>query len=224
MTDADDQRPPPRSWWVDALNPIENLRTLADIQQFGRRAAEDLADRLLTPDLPDGRQEPPRRSEAELDALMRRWRADSALAADLWSNLIEGAAAMISIVAARIPGVGPEAAPDRRDIELGPASPGDVASAVFWVHNSSATAVNDVRPHCSPPRSHQGEELGAEVVSFDPAVFDPLPARSSCGVEVKVAVPPTASPGTYATVVLVSNVPALYLPLNVAVVAAPPLA
>lgn len=223
MTNADDQRPPPRSWWVDALNPIENLRALADIQQFGRRAAEDVADRFRAADSPDGHQDQPRRPEADFDALLRRWRTDSALAADLWSDLIEGAAAMVSLVAARVPGVGSGAAPDRRDIEVGPARPGEVASAIFWVHNSSATAVNDVRPHCAAPRSHQGEELGADVVSFDPAVFDPLPARSSCGVEVMVAVPRTATPGTYATVVLVSNVPALYLPLNVAVVAEPPL-
>jgi hypothetical protein len=223
MTDADDQRPPPRSWWVDALNPIENLRTLADIQQFGRRAAEDLADRFVASDSSNGQQDQQRGPEADFDALLRRWRADSALAADLWSDLIEGAASMVSLVAARMPGVG-SAPPDHRDIALGPTSPGEVASAIFWVHNSAATAVNDVRPHCSPPRSHQGEELGADVVSFEPAVFDPLPARSSCGVEVTVAVPPTASPGTYATVVLVSNVPDLYLPLHVTVVAEPPVA
>ena len=37
--------------------------------------------------------------------------------------------------------------------------------------------------------------------------LDPLPARSSCGMEVRVRVPRGASPGTYASVILVSNVP-----------------
>ena len=58
-------------------------------------------------------------------------------------------------------------------------------------------------------------ELPADAVSFDPPLLDPLPPRSSCGIEVAVIVPPSTVPGTYVTVVLVSNVPDLYLPLTV---------
>jgi hypothetical protein len=27
-----------RPWWVDALDPVENLRTLSNVQDFGRQA------------------------------------------------------------------------------------------------------------------------------------------------------------------------------------------
>jgi hypothetical protein len=54
-------------------------------------------------------------------------------------------------------------------------------------------------------------------VAFDPQVLDPLPARSSCGIEVRVRVPPEAEPGTYISVVLASNVPDFCLPLTVTV-------
>ena len=43
----EDDRPPGRSWWIDALNPMENLRALSDARSFGRRAAEELADRMV---------------------------------------------------------------------------------------------------------------------------------------------------------------------------------
>ena len=48
MADNDDRdRSVNRPWWVDALDPVENLRALANVQDFGRIAAEELADRLL---------------------------------------------------------------------------------------------------------------------------------------------------------------------------------
>ena len=97
------------------------------------------------------------------------------------------------------------------------ATPGTEATAVFYVHNTSATAVGGVRPHCAPLRSHLGHELAADAVRFDPEVVDPLPPRGSCGIEVRCRVPPGAAPGTYVSVILVSNVPELYLPLQVTV-------
>jgi hypothetical protein len=215
VTDGDDERSAPGYWWADALNPVENLRALKDVRQFGRRTAEDLADRVFaagasgrTSDGSDGRP------ETDLDALMRRLRADSVRAADLWSDLFDGAASMVGALAARAPGA-PSAASNPRGLELGPVAPGDRTSAVFWVHNSSALGIAEVRPHCAPLRSHLGTELPADAVAFDPPSLDPLPPRSSCGIEVAVTLPPSTVPGTYVTVVLVSNVPDLYLPLTV---------
>jgi len=43
MADNDDRdRSVNRPWWVDALDPVENLRALANVQDFGRIAAEVL--------------------------------------------------------------------------------------------------------------------------------------------------------------------------------------
>src|SRR5215212_2540493 len=103
----EDDRPPGRSWWIDALDPAENLRALRDARAFGRRAAEELADRVAPAGPSDGGGAD-RADDAggpELDALLRRLRNDSLRAADLWADLVDGAAAMIGAVAARVPGL-----------------------------------------------------------------------------------------------------------------------
>ena len=152
----------------------------------------------------------------ELDALLRRLRADSLRAADLWADLVDGAAAMIGAVASRVPGLGNGAAGRDDDVALGPVAPGGVARRVFWIDNPAAAPVDDVRPHCGPLRSSDGAEL-IDAVAFDPVLLAPLPARSRCGVEVVVTIPGDAAPGRYLTMVLVTNLPEVALPLSVAV-------
>ena len=217
MADTDDRdRSANRPWWVDALDPVENLRALASVQDFGRLAAEDLADRLLARS--DGRDGPTdgALSDAELDRLVQRFQAEVARAGDVWANLIDLFAALVGALPGRLarrPGPAAGAA----TVALKAVTPGTEATAVFFVHNTSSAAVPAVRPHCGRLRSHLGNELTADAVRFDPEVLDPLPARSSCGIEVRCRVPPGCPPGTYTSVILASNVPELYLPLQVRV-------
>jgi hypothetical protein len=217
MADKDDRdRSVNRPWWVDALDPVENLRALANVQDFGRIAAEDLADRLLAGrDGRDGAPTGTAASDAELDQLVRRFQAEAIRAGDTWANLIDLFASLVGVLS-RLPGR-PGPAPGPAPVVLEAATPGMEATAVFYVHNTSATAVGGVRPHCAPLRSHLGQQLAADAVRFDPEVVDPLPPRGSCGIEVRCHVPPGAAPGTYVSVILVSNVPQLYLPLQVTV-------
>jgi len=105
-------------------------------------------------------------------------------------------------------------------VRLEAVRPGAEATGVFYVHNIAPVPVAAARPHCVPLRSHLGHELPAGAVRFDPEVLEPLPARSSCGIEVRACVPPETAPGAYVSVILVSNVPELYLPLQVTVAAA----
>jgi hypothetical protein len=219
MTDWDD-RAPRQSWWADALDPVENLRVLADARQFGRRAAEELADRVLVVG-PAANGRGDGAAGADLDSLARRFRADSVRAAELLADLIDGGAALFGELAGRWPGFEPNRGESSPEIHPPPVSPGDVATAVFWVHNSSAAPVRDVRPHCAPLRSHVGDELEAAAVVFDPPVLDPLPARSRCGIEVRVTVPSDRPPATYATIVFVTNVPDMHLPMRIDVVSEP---
>ena len=221
MANSDDQdRPANRPWWVDALDPVENLRTLANVQDFGRLAAEELADRLLARG--DGR---PGGSggdvaDADLDELTRRLQAEAARAAGAWVNLVEVLAAMTGVLAGRLAGRDEAERPGGpAPLRLEAAGPGAEATGVFYVHNTAPVPVASARPHCAPPRSHLGPELAAGAVRFDPEVLEPLPARSSCGIEVRACVPPGTAPGTYVSVVLVSGVPELYLPLQVTVAA-----
>jgi hypothetical protein len=216
MADKDDRdRSANRPWWVDALDPVENLRALANVQDFGRIAAEELADRLLAGrGGRDGTPTGAATSEAELDQLVRRFQAEAIRAGDTWANFIDLFATLVGVLSRLPRRAGP--APGPAPVVLA-ATPATEATAVFYVHNSSAAAVGGVRPHCAPLRSHLGDELAADAVRFDPEVVDPLPPRGSCGIEVRCRVPPGAAPGTYVSVVLVSNVPELYLPLQLTV-------
>ena len=216
MADKDDRdRSANRPWWVDALDPVENLRALANVQDFGRIAAEELADRLLAGrDGRDGTPTGAAASEAELDQLVRRFQAEATRAGDTWANFIDLFATLVGVLSRLPRRAGP--VPGPAPVALA-ATPATEATAVFYVHNTSAAAVGGVRPHCAPLRSHLGDELAADAVRFDPEVVDPLPPRGSCGIEVRCRVPPGAATGTYVSVILVSNVPELYLPLQLTV-------
>lgn len=213
----DREGPTERAWWAEALDPAENLRALTDVRGFGRRAAEDLADRLLGGG--NGHSEARRTVSAEADVteVIRRFRADAVRAGEVSASLIDNAAALFGLLVERLP-AGTE--PEADATILVTVTPGATAGAVFWVHNTSAVPVAAVRPHCAPPRSHTGLELPAGAVLFDPPLLDPLPARSSCGIEVTLAPPAGTEPGTYVSVVLATNVPGLYLPLRITVDAA----
>jgi hypothetical protein len=219
MANTDDQdRPANRPWWVDALDPIENLRTLANVQDFGRLAAEDLADRLLArgDGRPGGSGEGP--ADADLDQLARRLQAEVARAGEAWVGVVEILAAMTGALAGRLAGGdGAEPPGGPAAVRLEGVRPGAEATGVFYVHNLAPVPVATARPHCAPLRSHLGQELPAGAVRFDPGALEPLPARSSCGIEVRASVPPGTAPGVYVSVILVANVPELYLPLQVTV-------
>jgi hypothetical protein len=211
-----------RPWLADALDPLENLRALADVQAFGRRAAEDLADRILA--WGNGQNGRGARSADDSDGspgpglaeVLDQLRGDAALAGEVSGRLVEHAILLLGLLLERLPAA---PRPDAAEPSVAPAPvrAGAETSAVFWVHNTSGAVVPAVRAHCAAPRSHLGRKLGAGAVVFDPQVLDPLPARSSCGIEVRVRVPPSAAPGTYMSVVMATNVPDLYLPLRVTV-------
>ncbi len=205
-----------RLWWADALNPVENLRALADVQEFGRRAAEDLADRLLARGGRDGTIGGASPPDAELNELVRRFRADAVRAADVWANLLDNLATLFMTLTSRPPRRS-ESEADASSVVLEAVSPGADTTGLFWVHNTSPAPVPSVRPHCTPLRSHLGYELPPDAIRFEPRALDPLPARSNCGIEVRLSVPSAAPLGTYVSVILASNVPELYLPLRVTV-------
>jgi hypothetical protein len=202
-----------RPWWIDAIDPVENLRTLARVQDFGRQAAEEVADRLLASG--DGRREATL-SDADRDRLARRFQAEAVRASEVVVNFLDLFATLVGDLGPRMAS-GSQPAPGAGPVVLEAVKPAAEASAVFWIHNSAAAAIPEVRPHCGPLRSHLGQELAAGAVHFDPDVLDPLPARSSCGIEVRCRIPPDAVPGSYASLILVSNLPELSLPLWVTV-------
>ncbi len=213
----DSNRSGNRSWWADALDPTENLRTLVDARGVGRRAAEDLADRLLSGgDARDASSNGTGLSDRDLNQVLRQFRADAVLAGDVLASVIDTASNLLTTLISRQPGS--EAQAGIKPLVLESVEPDTEKTAIFWVHNTSPTAVPAVRAHCAPLRSHFGCELAPAAVRFDPEVLDPLPPRSSCGIEVRLCVPSSAAPGNYVSVILASNVPELYLPMCVTIV------
>jgi hypothetical protein len=204
-----------RSWWADALDPAENLRVLTDARGIGRLAAEDLAARLLTgAGASNGNHSSKPPLNKDINQVLRQIRADATVAGDVVASVIDNASTLLGILLSRLPGL--EKPAGSSAVVLDPVAPGAEQTEVFWVHNTSAAAVAAVRPHCAPLRSHAGSEL-ATTIQFHPQVLDPLPPRSSCGIEVRMTIPLSADPGTYVSVILASNVPELYLPLCVTV-------
>lgn len=209
---SDDDRSTNSSWWADTLDPTENLRALADVQRLGRRFAEDLANRLLSPgDERNGGPGGTRPPNADVSQLLRQLRADAAHGGDVLGSVIDNTSTLLTMLVNRL--LGSEQQPGTRSMVLTPVAPGAETTGVFWVHNTSPVSVPAVRPHCAALRTHLGCELAPANLRFDPPVLDPLPARSSCGIEVRLCVPQSAEPGSYVSVILASNVPDLYLPL-----------
>ena len=87
----------------------------------------------------------------------------------------------------------------------------------MWLHNTSSTARDQLRPHCGELRSAAGAQLQAHV-TFDPPVVEQLPAGSSELVTVGVEdADGDAAPGSYRGVVLVAGLDDLWLNLEVVV-------
>jgi len=208
-----------RSWWIDALDPVENLKALVNAQKFGRRAAEELADQMLAESR--GRGAGNGAAEDGLDEVLGRLRADAVRAGELSISVFDDLATLLGAVAR---GRNGSARPEREaaEVVLPEVAPGGETKGLFWIHNTAAVPVAGVRPHTLPPRSHLGDELPAGAVRFDPASLDPVPPRSSCGIEVRVSVPVTTRPGTYISIILVRNIAEMHLPLRVTVRAPEP--
>ena len=110
--------PSGRSWMADALDPVENLRALADVQAFGRRAAEDLADRILAwgdSQGTNGSSGPSGNGTAGngagptgsvLAAVIEQMRGDAVLAGEVSARLVEHTMMLLGILIERLP-VGP---------------------------------------------------------------------------------------------------------------------
>jgi hypothetical protein len=199
------------NWFSQAVDPGRNLDAL---RESARRAVEAFADRLETSGDPMAPQPDPA-TDQEFARLIGLAREDLARFGELGLSLLDHGLAALAQLVSRTP-----ARPDGSDSAMFltlRAHPGGHDQGIFWVHNTAAEPVSSARPHCGPLRSHQGEVLDPDVVSFDPVMLDPLPGRSTCGIEVHVRPPHTTSPGTYASVILVSRLPDAGIPIRVRV-------
>jgi hypothetical protein len=104
-------------------------------------------------------------------------------------------------------------------IELVTTAPG-VATTEVWLHNRGTTDFGDVTVHCSELLAHDGNIIPSDSVRVLPQIVA-MPPRSSRGLAVEVSVGVDVAPGTYRGNLLASGGSGLWLPVILAVEAAP---
>jgi len=112
----------------------------------------------------------------------------------------------------------PEAAAEHGELRLPDVAPGGRASAKLWLHNTTASGADGLRPWCPVLASHTGASLPVSAVTCSPTRIDRLDADQSREILVTVSVGEDASPGAYHGQILVDGLPDVVFPLRVRVV------
>lgn len=198
---------------VPLFDPVAGVRAMADIQAEGLRAASDLLERVLGPD----QQVPTARSPSP--SISSAGGGDYAALVDAWVELLQRVAAGLAppaeVGTVTVPVDSDAVAPPVR-LELEDSGQRGSAAGEIWLHNGTSAAFGPLVLSCGPLSAPGGETLEARV-DFDPAELPPLPSRSSRGVVVSVAVGSRPSPGLYRGTIQAEGAPALWLPIEVAV-------
>lgn len=208
--------------WATVFDAAANVRALGAVQAQGFRAASRLVDRFVKSgnagqekDTPDGAGsggvshggETGGESRASVDRLVDGWESLTRQLSRTLSNSVAG-----------------ERRPPVFDI-AGAESSGavtlvggaDVAAITeVWLHNGGSEHLGEVGLRCSDLLTHDGAVITSGAVRFDPVPV-PLPARSSRGVVVGVAVPVGAGPGVYRGTLLVVGHPDIWMPIELTV-------
>jgi hypothetical protein len=212
--------------WASVFDPAANARALNSIQAEGFRAASELVDRFIRiargslngtdwPTISSAPLNNEQRADifgaTDVAPLIRSW----------WSvvgQIVLGADAQDSSGPEQ-PALDLERVESAGRIDLVATAPG-VATTEVWLHNRGTTDFGDVTVHCGELLAHDGNVIPSDAVWVQPQVVA-MPPRSSRGIAVEVKVAPDVAPGTYRGNLLASGGSGLWLPVVVAVEAAP---
>lgn len=214
------------------FDPVVGVRALADVQRRSLFAAGELVDRLVRlvdgdagasvrrDDAPRATVEssasaPPARPPASVDDVVELWLELVRLGADVIRQFARPAARDLGKGATLDVGSRNSAESVRLVAGPGHGATGSDPMAEIWLHNGTERAQEGIELHASDLTAHDGTSLPAGAVEFRPTIID-LPARSSRGVVVTVAVGDTP-PATYRGIILATNLPEVWLPLEVRV-------
>jgi len=206
--------------WAAVFDPAANIRALGAVQSQGLRAATEIVDRFVKlaangSNGSDHDGEPqstsqPKASPAsapKVERVVATWESQM----NRLANTVSGAGPMSNGAAT----LDLNAAGTTAGIHVETQSPGPVCTEV-WLHNGGSTNLGDIVLRCSDLLSHNGDVIKADTVGFDPAPV-PMPARSSRGTVVTIALADDVSPGIYRGTVLVDGHPHMWLPLVLSV-------
>ena len=212
--------------WVSVFDPAANARALNSIQAEGFRAASELVDRFVRiargglngtgwPTISSAPLNNEQRADifgaTDVAPLIRSW----------WSvvgQMLLGADARNSS-GPEEPALDLQKGATAGRLELVTTAPG-VATAEVWLHNRGTEDFGDVTVHCSELLAHDGNVISPDSVRVLPQSVA-MPPRSSRGIAVEVSVARDVAPGTYRGNVVASAGSGLWLPVVLAVEAAP---
>lgn len=174
-----------------------------DVRRFGLLSADTVVDRYvrLVAQAIDGETlAGPRPPEGILGGLEGRDGPDTdglaegtARLATAWLHLLEATASLADRAAGTATPVG--------RLELPTTGPGLAAQGAIWVHNTTASPA-PVELAVTTLAGPAGLVVPADAVSFAPVRVDPVPARASAEIRVRVRVPNGQGPGLYQGLIL----------------------
>lgn len=151
----------------------------------------------------------------------RRLRADADRLVEAYATwtrmLVDGAASLVEQAAGsgeRSSGGGGGAA-----LVIGPVAAGGTSTASAWLHVLDGPPALPAPLHATALVAHDGGQLPATAVAFDPPVLDTAVARSTHEIRVTVAVPPGTPGGRYHGHLLAAGLEEVALAVRVEVVA-----
>jgi hypothetical protein len=173
-----------------------------DVRRFGLLSADTVVDRyvLLVDRAIDGETLAGLRLEGVLGGLDgpdvpdTGWLAEgTASLATAWLNLLEATASLADRAAGTATSVG--------TLDLPPTEPGFAAQGAIWVHNITASPA-PVELAVTTLVGPAGLVVPADALSFAPVRVDPVPARGSAEIRVRVRIPDGQGPGRYQGLIL----------------------
>jgi hypothetical protein len=207
--------------WASVFDPAANARALSAIQAEGFRAASRVVDRFaqIAGDVSGARQTtdagaakaaaPPTPGlNPDVDLIITTW----------WTVVGQMFRAMRGeTVSSDETSLSVNANVDvATGVATGAAQLGSGETAEIWLHNSGSDDSADTVLRCSDLLAHDGAVIASTAVAFTPPVV-PLPARSSRGIAIRVEAGDDVKPGSYRGTILLSDHPALFLPMVVVV-------
>jgi hypothetical protein len=144
--------------------------------------------------------------------VMQRFRRDAHEVVDILLDMLVLASNSLGALSERVVSVRPgaAAAPKKGGDASAtlrmpqPIAPGASLSLPMTLENAADVATETLRLQCADLLSDSGARLAASQVGFVPEQLS-IPARSAATVQITVTVPPDASPGTYAGLLLASQ-------------------
>ncbi|HEX3332996.1 MAG TPA: hypothetical protein VHS57_01555, partial [Acidimicrobiales bacterium] len=208
-----------------AEGAAEAARLAKEVQEFGFTAAQSVVERFVEMcgqfTAPGGDAEEPRGDQGwvpppfwfrDSDESLRKLQSDMVRATDAYLGVLRqfNEASLRFFDASRFAEASKwwtPSKPEGVDLLLPQVAPGGRASARLWLHNTTSSAADGLRPWCPGLTGHSGASIAASALTCQPDRIERLEPGESRELVVTLAVGEDATPGTYHGQLLVDGLP-----------------